>query len=68
MWKQKSGEKGSRAGVELVRSLPGIESCFLGFYGPRPPFFVRRHDFLREEEGLDSVSDRFYSELRDSRI
>lgn len=26
----KAGEKGSRAGVELVRSLPGIESCFSG--------------------------------------
>lgn len=43
VWKQKSGqpgEKGSRAGVELVRSLPGIESCFLGFYGPRPVLSV----------------------------
>lgn len=24
-------------------------------------FFVRKHDFLREEEGWCSVSDRFYS-------
>lgn len=64
VWKQKSGqpgEKGSRAGVELVRSLPGIESCFSGFCGPRPVPSSSLFDFLREEEGWCSVSDRFYS-------
>lgn len=67
VWKQKSGGQGGRERFEgrcrVSTKFAGDWVVFL--WGSTdhvqfPPFFVRKHDFLREEEGRCLVSDRFY--------